>query len=86
VSLIRVFEIPVAEHMARGFLFGGGKPVAFLQVDWFRDDEHPLTAETQADYAKFIEPKGYAASARARGAALLVLSPTHSFTIGYEAP
>lgn len=32
-NFCRVFELP--DEYPRGFLFGGGKPVWFLMVDWF---------------------------------------------------
>jgi hypothetical protein len=86
MALIRVFEIPPAEQMANSYLFGGGMPVIFTQVDWFRDDEHPLHEASERDYRGFIAKKRYAESAALRGAALLVLGPRHSFTIGLEAP
>lgn len=79
--LIRVFEIPAKTGT---FHFGGGEPQAFVEVDWFRDDEYSPgddPAKWQSDMRGFIEKKRYS-----RGQPLLVLHPTHPFTINYEAP
>ena len=32
-NFCRVFEIP--ESYPEGYLFGGGKPVSFIMIDWF---------------------------------------------------
>jgi hypothetical protein len=41
-NFARVFEIP--EEYPEGFLFGGGKPVNFLMVDWFTIGTVPTAA------------------------------------------
>ena len=33
-NFCRVFELP--DEYPKGFLFGGGRPVAFMMVDWFQ--------------------------------------------------
>jgi hypothetical protein len=87
MSLIRVFVLPSpGDGFAADYLFGRAQRVAFLQVDWFRDDHQPCDQEHEADYRTWIEKKTYAVSARELGFPLLVLGPKHSFTIGYEAP
>lgn len=77
VSLVRVFEIPppIGE-----FVFGG-KPQAFLNVDWFRDDEISPTSDWEATLRAFVIAKRYN-----RGQPLLVLGGDgRAFTINYEA-
>lgn len=76
--LVRVLKI----HPCDGkFRFGGGQTQPWVEVDWFRDDEFPLTPETEYQFRNFIEPKDYN-----DGSPLLVLHPEHSFTINYETP
>jgi len=75
--LIRALKIAPTDG---GFRFGDGQPQTFVEVDWFRDDDYPLTLDTEMDYWRFLESKVYN-----DGSPLLVLSPRHSFTINYEA-
>lgn len=78
MSLIRVFEIPPPiGHF-------GGMPQAFINVDWFRDDDagDVTREEWEALLRPFIAHKDYAR----RGRPLLVLGDKWSFTIDYEAP
>lgn len=88
--LIRVFEIPPPDGQ---FCFGGGKPMTFREVDWFRDDlpemrpeprDKPLMGrpEGQSMIREFVAAKVYFDSRKA----YLVLSEGGSFTIGYSAP
>lgn len=35
MNFCRVFEIPLESEFSTDFLFGGGKPVLFTEVDWF---------------------------------------------------
>jgi hypothetical protein len=81
MALIRVLEIP---DLTADFLFSGGKPFTFIQLDWFRDDGYPIdgTAEKRTHLTEFIKKKGY----YKEGRAYLVLHPIHPFVIGYEAP
>ena len=76
--LVRVLKIPKTDG---GFRFSSGLPQTFVEVDWFRDDHFPITPESEADYRDFISSKSYFEE----GTPFLVLHPTHSFTIGYEA-
>jgi len=79
--LIRVLEIP---PKTGNFHFNGGEPQVFTEVDWFRDDEYPPgddPVKWQEDMRQFIAGKQYN-----QGQPLLVLHPTHSFTINYDAP
>lgn len=91
MSLIRVFVMPPNGPRGQGeggyatdYIFGGTHPVAFGQVDWFRDDFKPLTPENEEDYRAFISGKVYAKAAASFGSAILVLGPKHAFTIGYD--
>lgn len=79
--LIRVLEIP---DLTAGYLFSGGKPATFIQVDWFRDDGCPLDGsnDRRADLTAFIKGKRYFRE----GNSYLVLHPIHPFTINYDAP
>lgn len=77
--LIRVLEVPPSSGQ---FHFGGGEAQTFVEVDWFRDDMYPLTDETRAEYEKQLRAKNYFKPDRA----YLVLHPTCSFTVGYDAP
>ena len=83
--LVRVFEMP--DLRTDGFLFGGGKPQTFIQVDWFRAEPEQgapdfSTPQGRERAANFIRGKRYIKADRA----YLVLHPIHPFTIGYEAP
>lgn len=77
MSLIRVFEIPAPIGK---FVFGGS-PQTFVNVDWFRDDEMPATANWEHELRAFILGKRYN-----RGQPLLVMAGDgRAFTINYEA-
>ena len=85
MSLIRVIEIP---ESTGNFHFSGGERQAFVEVDWFRD-ENPLTEELMMNseegrdqIAEFIKAKWYFNPSKA----YLILHESHSFTIGYSAP
>jgi hypothetical protein len=83
--LVRVFELP--NLRTDGFLFGGGKPFTFIQVDWFRAEPEQgapdfSTPEGRTEAEKFIRAKKYFKD----GWSYLVLHPTHPFTIDYSAP
>jgi hypothetical protein len=87
MSLIRVFALPHKSRFADwDYLFSAGKPVEFYQVDGFRDDHHPLTAESEKEYREFIGGKRYTKITKEDGFGLLILGPEYSFTIDYEAP
>ena len=80
-GLVRVLQIAVSTGR---FHFGGGEAQAFIEVDWFRDDEHDLM-ETDAgrlEIERFIKAKRYFNAQKA----YLVLHERHTFTIGYKAP
>lgn len=63
--MIRVYEIP-NEVEPVGYLFGGGKPIQFLMVDWFGEpedndaEEHPERPWLE----KFIRGKRYIKAGR----------------------
>lgn len=83
--LVRVFEMPA--EFAAGFLFGGGRPATFTEVDWFRDDPETgapdiTTTEGRAAWEEFIRQKRYFKPGRS----YLILHPVHPFTIDYVAP
>lgn len=79
--LIRILEIAPSSG---NFHFGKGEIQHFVEVDWFRDDNGPdlSTEQGKSDISKFIQYKHYFDPNKA----YLILHPTHSFTIGYEAP
>lgn len=79
MSLIRVFEIP-PKTRPLDFHFDGGQPFEFIEIDWFRDDEHILE-NNRTMIEGFIERKKYFD----RSKSYLVLHPTHTFTINYKA-
>lgn len=77
-GLVRVFRIPppTGEYCFQG------RPAAFVEVDWFRDDEGMMESGSgRSEIREFIEKKIYAKD----GSALLVMSPVASFTIDYTA-
>jgi hypothetical protein len=78
MALIRVFKLPTS--FPSDFLFDGGQDVIFKQVDWFRDDENPLTPNNTSSFVEWIKKKRYANSP------LLILHPEFSLTIDYKAP
>jgi len=81
--LVRILEMPPA--FPRGFHFGSGQPVVFLEVDWFHlpagheGEPDIATAEGQAELTQVLRGKIYWKPDRA----YLVLHPTHPFTINY---
>ena len=86
--LIRVLEIP---SPTGNFHFSGGEPQTFVEVDWFRDENHPdhepdfemmTIQEGQTAIEEMIRGKKYFSSDKA----YLVLAQENSFTIGYSAP
>lgn len=77
--LVQVFEIPQASG---NFHFGGGEDQIFVEVDWFRDDEVSMSTEKgRSTVVDFIKSKNYFNEAKA----YLILHPTNSVTINYEA-
>ena len=78
--LIRVLEIPASSG---NFHFTGGEPQWFIEVDWFREIRGMMESEDgRIQIADFIKRKPYFSKSKA----YLVLHPSHTFTIGYEAP
>lgn len=63
--MIRVYEIP-DKIPSVGFLFGGGKPIEFLMVDWFGEPSDFEGGEHmgRADLEKFLRRKPYRKSDR----------------------
>ena len=86
--LIRVFEIPPPDGQ---HCFGGGKPVTFVEVDWFHDALEALPSVENREALSITRPEGHEFLADfIRGKtyfdarkAYLVLHPSVSFTIGY---
>lgn len=78
--LIRVFKIPPADGR---FCFGGGKPMPFTEVDWFRDDDGRTDGEAGREMLIcFIKQKNYYSDETP----LLVLTERGTFTLNYSAP
>ena len=74
--LLRIFELPKLPTPI--FLFGEGVKHAFREVDWFRDDECPITEEAnRATLEQFIRCKRYFKEDHV----YLVLHPTHPMII-----
>ena len=73
---IYVYRLP--ETLTDGFCFGGGRPISFLNVDWFET----IASDGRAPLIMFIKAKRYYI-AKAR---YLVLSdhPDFTFTIEKE--
>jgi hypothetical protein len=71
---VRVYRLP--DRLTDGYCFGGGRPIPFLNVDWF---EAPVS-EGRVGLIQFIRTKQYFE----QGALFLVLadSPEFTFTIG----
>ena len=55
--MIIVYKLP--EKLTDGFCFGGGRPIVFLNVDWFEGE-----GATREDVELFIKTKNYFKSAR----------------------
>lgn len=72
-TMIYVYKLPA--KLSDGFCFDGGKPITFLNVDWFNGFDGIERKHIEDE----IRQKRYATS----GARLLVLSPDNdlSFTI-----
>lgn len=76
---IRVFEMP--KFVRPNYRFGGGMPMPFVEVDWFRDDTCPLTDdEARKNMDAFIRGKKYFKADRS----YLVLHPTHPMVINCD--
>ncbi|MGC2778047.1 MAG: hypothetical protein WA418_20660 [Bradyrhizobium sp.] len=73
---VRVYRLP--DQLTDGFCFGGGKPITFVNVDWFE----AIVSEGVDVLTKYIKSKTYF-SGRAR---FLVLGdrPDFVFTIDAE--
>ena len=86
MALVRVFELP--SGLAVGYLFGGGRPAIFKEVDWFQDDPAIegapsfATAEGRATIEEFIRQKRYFDPNRS----YLVMHEEHPMMINYAAP
>jgi hypothetical protein len=79
MSFIRVFEMP--HFIKPNYRFGGGMPMPFTEVDWFRDDQGRLKSETgRREAAEFIKTKRYYKPE----CAYLVLHPTHPMVINCD--
>lgn len=63
-----IYQLP--SKLSDGYCFGGGRPIPFLNVDWF---EVPYQVTT-ADIEQEVRHKGYFTAAPA-GTAFLILSP-----------
>ena len=95
--LIRVFEIPPPTGR---FLFGGGIPADFVEVDWFKDaleactddmgffmtpeEAVPLSITTQSG-RDYLVSQIKMKNYYDKDKAYLLLHPTHTFTINYHA-
>lgn len=85
--LVRVLEIPAPSG---NWHFGGGEAQAFIEVDWFRDEQQlepdtpgmMETEEGRTQITSFVMGKRYYDPAKA----YLILHPSHSFTINYSGP
>ena len=79
MSYIRVFEMPI--FVKPSYRFGGGMPMPFVEVDWFRDDEGRMLGPTgRSEVEEFIRGKRYFRE----GYAYLVLHPTHPMVINCD--
>lgn len=54
-----VYRLP--HELSDGFCFGGGKPITFLNVDWFGTETHLMPGDTLdgADLISYIKQKRY---------------------------
>lgn len=78
--LVRILTIPPCSGH---FHFGGGEPLTFVELDWFRDDDGLIqTPEGRKRITDFIRQKRYFRE----DVPLLVLTGDVCFTIGYRAP
>lgn len=73
-TFVRVYRLP--EKLTDGFCFGGGREIAFLNVDWF---DMALIGNARAELEAFVRGKPY----YDRAARFLVLAddPSLVFTI-----
>lgn len=53
VTRVHVYRLPA--KLSDGYCFGGGRPIGFLNVDWF----DAVIAEGQEPLIKFIKNKRY---------------------------
>lgn len=74
-TFVRVYRLP--EKLTNGFCFGGGKPISFLNVDWF---DAPTEYQSREKIEQNVRAKKYFDP----NAAYLVLTddPALTFTIG----
>jgi hypothetical protein len=74
--LVRVFEIPT--FIGATFHFDRGQPMRFVEVDWFRDDDMPLSEPaSRSAMDAYVRSKNYFNP----DYAYLVLHPTHPLVI-----
>ncbi|MBY0259124.1 hypothetical protein [Methylobacterium sp.] len=52
-TFVRVYELP--ERLTDGYCFGGGKPILFLNVDWFE----AIVSDGAERLTSFIKSKQY---------------------------
>jgi len=73
---VRIYRLP--EKLSDGFCFGGGKPISFLNVDWFETS----ISDGPGALIEFVKRKRY----YDRDARFLVLGdhPDFTFTIDRE--
>jgi hypothetical protein len=57
--VIYVYRLP--KKLSDGYAFGGGKPIGFLNVDWFEGDGYPGQdgPATRQQLTEFIRGKRY---------------------------
>ena len=57
-EMIRVYRLP--QKLSDGYCFGGGKPIAFLNVDWFGAvPPEGIEEPTRDQLVEFIQAKNY---------------------------
>jgi hypothetical protein len=52
-AFVRVYALP--DQLTNGYCFGGGVPIAFMNVDWFE----AIVADGRDDLIAFIKTKKY---------------------------
>ncbi len=76
---VRVFEMPIFNRP--GYRFGGGTPMPFVEVDWFRDDMETLkTEQGRLNAVVFIQAKKYYRASHG----YVILHPTHPLCINVD--